>query len=101
MHERVRRVSAHDIRRRAYAEAQRLVANVNFSSPEVRAHARQQALDDNLARHSQALAEHEKKVQEALPKKLGSAQEVKTSAQILISRSWARRKLSVSVGRKF
>ncbi|PYS94464.1 MAG: hypothetical protein DMF64_00740 [Acidobacteria bacterium] len=65
-HERVRRVSAHDIRRRAYAEANRLVANVNFSSPEARAHARQQALDDNLARHSQALAEHEEKVQEHL-----------------------------------
>lgn len=65
-HERVRRVSAHDIRRRAYAEAQRLVANVNFSSPEARTHARQQALDDNLARHQQTLAEHEDKVQEHL-----------------------------------
>jgi hypothetical protein len=65
-HGRVRRVSAHDIRRRAYAEAQRLVANVNFSSPEARSHARQQALDDNLARHQQTLAEHEEKVQEHL-----------------------------------
>ena len=46
-HGRVRRVSAHDIRRRAYAEAQRLVAGVNFSSPEARAHARQQVLEDN------------------------------------------------------
>jgi hypothetical protein len=77
-HERVRRVSAHDIRRRAYAEAQRLVANVNFSSPEARAHARQQALEDNLARHSQALAEHEEKVQEhlaRLEKRLDQARE--------------------------
>jgi hypothetical protein len=65
-HERVRRTSAHDIRRRAYAEANRLVANINFSSPEARAHARQQALEHNLARHSQALAEHEEKVQEYL-----------------------------------
>jgi hypothetical protein len=65
-HGRVRRVSAHDIRRREYAEAARLVANVNFSSPEARAHARQQALDDNLARHQQTLAEHEEKVQEHL-----------------------------------
>jgi hypothetical protein len=65
-HERVRRVSAHDVRRRAYAEANRLVANANFSSPEARAQARQQAVDDNLARHSRVLAEHEEKVQEHL-----------------------------------
>ena len=77
-HERVRRVSAHDIRRRAYAEANRLVAGVNFSSPEERARARQQALEDNLARHSQALAEHEEKVQEhleRLEKRLDQARE--------------------------
>lgn len=77
-HERVRRVSAHDIRRRAYAEAQSLVANVNFSSPEARAHARQQALEDNLARHSQALSEHEEKVREhlaRLEKRLDQARE--------------------------
>ena len=65
-HNRVRRVSAHDIRRRAYAEAQRLVANANFSSPEARTPARQQALEDNLARHRQTLAEHEEKVKEHL-----------------------------------
>ena len=65
-HNRVRRVSAHDIRRRAYAEAQRLVANEKFSSPEERVRARQQALEDNLARHRQTLAEHEEKVEEQL-----------------------------------
>lgn len=65
-HNRVRRVSAHDIRRRAYAEAQCLVANEKFSSPEERVRARQQALEDNLARHQQALAEHEEKVKEHL-----------------------------------
>jgi hypothetical protein len=77
-HERVRRVSAHDIRRRAYAEANRLVAGVNFSSPEERTHARQQALEDNLARHSQPLAEHEEKVREHLARlesKLDQARE--------------------------
>ena len=65
-HGRVRRVSAHDIRRRAYAEASRSVTGVDFSSPEARAHARQQALEADLARHSQAFAEHEEKVQEHL-----------------------------------
>jgi hypothetical protein len=77
-HTRVRRVSAHDIRRRAQAEANRLVASVNFSSPDERSYARQQALEDNLARHSQALNDHEEKVQEHLTRlesKLAQARE--------------------------
>jgi hypothetical protein len=62
-HDRVRHVSAHDIRRRATAEAHRAVAGVKFSSPAERERARQQVFDGNLARHEEALAEHAEKVE--------------------------------------
>ncbi|MCA1628245.1 MAG: hypothetical protein LC742_09820, partial [Acidobacteria bacterium] len=65
-HGRVRHVSAHDIRRRAEAEAHRSINGVQFSSASAREEARRQFLGDYLARHEEALAEHEEKVQERL-----------------------------------
>jgi hypothetical protein len=61
-HDRVRHVSAHDIHRRATAEAHRSVTGVKFSSPAERERARQQSLDDNLAHHKETLDEHQEKV---------------------------------------
>ena len=65
-HGRVRQVSAHDIRRRAEAEAHHSISGVKFSSPTAREEARQQFLDNHLSHHEEALAEHEEKVQERL-----------------------------------
>lgn len=62
-HNRVRHISAHDIRRRATAEAHRSVAGVKFASREARERAHRRVFDDNLARHEETLTEHAEKVE--------------------------------------
>lgn len=82
-HDRVRHVSAHDIRRRATAESHRLVAGVKFSSPAEREGARQQFLDDNLARHQETLVEHQEKVEAHLARLDARLDQARQNHQLL------------------
>ena len=82
-HDRVRHVSAHDIRRRATAEAQRSVAGVKFSSPAERDRTRQQFFDDNLARHQETLAEHQEKVEGHLARLEARLDQARQNHQLL------------------
>lgn len=82
-HGRVRHVSAHDIRRRAEAEAHRSISGVKFSSAPAREDARQQFLGDYLARHEEALAEHEEKVQERLARLETRLDQARTNHELL------------------
>lgn len=82
-HGRVRHVSAHDIRRRAEAEAHRSISGVKSPSPAAREEARRQFLDAHLARHEEALAEHEEKVRERLVRLETRLDQARTNHELL------------------